>query len=87
MLMYAAIMAARSVQISLDEGLLREIDRRKETRARGRSAFIRSAIELYLEIDRRRAIDRAYASGYGGTADEVYEEFRDLMARQHWPAK
>jgi len=39
----------RPVQISMDAALLRRIDADPEVRQRGRSAFIRSAIEMYLE--------------------------------------
>lgn len=78
-------MAARSVQISLDETLLREIDRRKETKKLGRSAFIRRAIQLYLELERRREIDAAYARAYGGREDEVFDEFAELLRSQAWP--
>jgi metal-responsive CopG/Arc/MetJ family transcriptional regulator len=78
-------MAARNVQISIDEDLLGEMDRRPETRARGRSAVIRRAIRLYLALDRRREIDAAYARGYGGGRTEVLDEFADLAEGQSWP--
>lgn len=77
-------MAAKSIQISLDEELLREIDRRRETREKGRSAFIRTAIRLYLEIDRRRRIDDAYARAYGD-ADATFDEIAPLLRSQKWP--
>lgn len=58
-------MASRPVQISLDVELLKRVDRDEETRAVGRSALIRHALEYYLEAKRRRSIDvrlkRAYA--------------------------
>lgn len=79
-------MAAKSVQISLDEDLLREIDRRRETREKGRSAFIRSAVRLYLDLDRRRRIDEAYSRAYGDP-DATFEEFADLIRSQKWPAE
>jgi Arc/MetJ-type ribon-helix-helix transcriptional regulator len=62
---YIAIMAARSVQISLDEELLREIDRRPETKRDGRSAVIKRALQLYLDRKRRETIDETYARAYG----------------------
>ncbi len=77
-------MAARSIQISLDEELLRDIDRRPETRDKGRSAFIRSAIRLYLEADRRRKIDEAYARAYGDP-DDTLDEYAALIGSQAWP--
>src|SRR5438067_13417266 len=51
------IMAAKPVQISLDAELLKRIDGDKETKRKGRSAFIRSAIERYLREKEQREID------------------------------
>lgn len=45
-------MAARSVQISLDAQLLKEVDRQPIAKHEGRSAFIRRAIETYIELQR-----------------------------------
>ncbi len=80
-------MGARSVQISLDEGLLREVDRDPEAKKQGRSAVIRRALRLYLDLKRRRVIDAAYARAYEGKSDEVFEEFADLLGSQPWPEK
>jgi metal-responsive CopG/Arc/MetJ family transcriptional regulator len=41
-------MASRPVQISIDEELLERIDEDAEAREKGRSAFIRAAVEWYL---------------------------------------
>jgi metal-responsive CopG/Arc/MetJ family transcriptional regulator len=80
-------MPARSVQISIDEDLLREIDQQPETKDQGRSAFIRSAVRLYLDMQRRRSRDRAYVEAYGGASDEVWDEFSGLMPGQAWPER
>jgi metal-responsive CopG/Arc/MetJ family transcriptional regulator len=80
-------MAARSVQISLDDALLREVDRDPEAKKQGRSAVIRRALRVYLDLKRRRAIDVAYARAYEGKADEVLDEFADLLRSQTWPEK
>ena len=58
-------MAARSVQISLDQDLLEAIDRRPETKRDGRSAVIKRALRLYLEQAQRESIDDSYARAYG----------------------
>jgi metal-responsive CopG/Arc/MetJ family transcriptional regulator len=79
------IMSARSVQISLDEKLLAAVDRDPETRRLGRSAVIRRALSLYLELKRRREVDQSYHRAYAGRADEVWEEFSDLLRSQSWP--
>ena len=52
---------------------------------RGRSEFIPRAHRQYLELERRREIDAADARGYGEAADEVWDEFRDLVRSQEWP--
>lgn len=85
---YQGIMAARSVQISLDEELLKAIDRRPETKRDGRSAVIKRALKLYLERTQRESIDESYARGYGGKARAKAEretEFDPLLAGQAWP--
>lgn len=83
--MDTGIMAARSVQISLDEELLEEIDRRPETKRKGRSAVIRRALYEYLRRQREQEIDRSYEEAYDGKADEIYTEFAELLGSQTWP--
>ena len=78
-------MAARSVQISLDAQLLKEVDRQPIAKHQGRSAFIRRAIETYIELQRRRGIDEAYRRAYTGKATELEEDFGELMEAQAWP--
>jgi metal-responsive CopG/Arc/MetJ family transcriptional regulator len=78
-------MAAKAVQISMDTDLLEQIDRDPEVQEKGRSAFIRSAVELYLRAKRRRAIDEQIARAYEGQADSLREEIVDLMGEQSWP--
>jgi predicted transcriptional regulator len=82
-------MAARNVQISLDEDLLRAIDRRPETKRDGRSAVIRRALQLYLDRKRRETIDESYARAYGGrdgtARSDRASEFDSLLDRQAWP--
>ena len=69
----------------MDMDLLDRIDRDPEVRERGRSAFIRSAVELYLTAKRRRAIDDQIARAYEGYADSLQDEIVDLMGDQAWP--
>ena len=78
-------MAARPIQISMDTDLLRRIDQEPEVRERGRSAFIRSAVELYLAAKQRRAIDDRIQRAYDGQADAMLDEIVDLMGDQAWP--
>ena len=78
-------MPARPVQISMDTDLLRRIDADPEVRQRGRSVFIRSAIEMYLRARQRREIDEQLRNAYAGHADELLAEISDLMDAQEWP--
>lgn len=82
---YNTHMASKPVQVSIDLDLLRRIDADPETRERGRSAFIRSAVSSYLTAKRRRDIDSAIRAAYGGAADAMEAEVTDLMDAQAWP--
>lgn len=69
----------------MDTELLRRIDADPEARERGRSAFIRSAIEMYLRARRRREIDLQITDAYADSADDLLEEVADLLGGQEWP--
>lgn len=75
-------MTVRSVQISMDNDLLGRIDSDPEARDKGRSAFIRAAVRLYLEAKERRRIERRLADAYAGEADALLEEIESLMGGQ-----
>jgi metal-responsive CopG/Arc/MetJ family transcriptional regulator len=78
-------MPAKPVQISVDLELLRRIDADPETREKGRSAFVRSAVSIYLAAKRRKAIDSAIGTAYGAAADTMEAEVSDLLDAQAWP--
>ncbi len=78
-------MPARAVQISVDSDLLDQIDADSEVRENGRSAFIRSAVQLYLKAKERRAIEARLAQAYTGQAGSLLDEVEVLMGRQAWP--
>jgi metal-responsive CopG/Arc/MetJ family transcriptional regulator len=80
-------MGSRAVQISLDADLLKRVDRDPEVRKRGRSAFVRSAIDLYLRAKERRAADDAIRGAYGGQAEAMLGEVEEFMGSQAWPKK
>ena len=69
----------------MEPELLDQIDADSEARERGRSAFIRSAVQLYLEAKRRQEIERRLAQAYGGKADSLLEEVEALISDQAWP--
>ena len=85
-LWYHPHMAAKPVQISIDSELLERVDRDPEARAGGRSAFIRSAIELYLNAKRHRAVDERLANAYTDQAAVMADEVAELLDRQAWPS-
>jgi metal-responsive CopG/Arc/MetJ family transcriptional regulator len=78
-------MTAKAVQVSIDLDLLRRVDAQPETRERGRSAFVRSAIESYLRAKERRAIDEAILRAYGGHENALLAEVETLLDSQTWP--
>jgi metal-responsive CopG/Arc/MetJ family transcriptional regulator len=78
-------MASRPIQISIDLDLLERIDADAETRERGRSAFLRSAAELYLSAKERHAIDEEIRRAYTGHADAMADEIAELLGEQEWP--
>ncbi|HXV61721.1 MAG TPA: ribbon-helix-helix protein, CopG family [Vicinamibacteria bacterium] len=69
----------------MDKELLKRIDRDPEVRQRGRSAFIRSAVELYLRTKRRREIDAEIERAYEGHAKQMLDEVAELVGAQEWP--
>jgi metal-responsive CopG/Arc/MetJ family transcriptional regulator len=79
-------MTARPVQVSIDVELLARIDADPETKERGRSAFLRSAAELYLSAKERRAIDEGIRRAYDGQADAMESEIAELLGEQEWPS-
>ncbi len=83
-MMHTLDMHTKSVQISIDTELLREIDSQPETKEVGRSAVIRKALRLFLELKRRKEIDDAYDRGYAGRGDASLEELEELMGAQQW---
>jgi metal-responsive CopG/Arc/MetJ family transcriptional regulator len=80
-------MACRPVQISVEESLLARVDADPETKSEGRSAFVRNALELYLEAKQRKATDQKIRAAYAGAADEMLDEVSDLMRGQAWPQR
>jgi metal-responsive CopG/Arc/MetJ family transcriptional regulator len=78
-------MPSKPVQISLDQELLRRIDRDPETRQRGRSAFIRNAVSTYLRAKERHQVDEAIRRAYEGKDDEMLSEVEALIGSQAWP--
>ena len=85
-LLYHAHMPVKPVQISIDTELLQRIDEDPETRKRGRSSFVRSAVELYFKAKQRKRIETRIFEAYHGQADTLAAEVSDLIEGQAWPA-
>jgi len=78
-------MSARPVQISLDSDLLDQIDADSEVREKGRSAFIGSAVQIYLKAKERLEIETRLVQAYSGEADNLLDEVAALLGAQKWP--
>lgn len=74
----------KAVQFTIEEALLRQIDRDPETKRAGRSAFLRQAAREYLARRRDRAIRDAYRRGYREKPVRA-DEFGPLIEGQAWP--
>lgn len=57
------------------------------TKREGRSAFVRAAIELYLEAKRRKEIDRRITTAFHDREDELQAEVEAMAEAQQWPEK
>lgn len=84
-MMYIANMKAKPVQVSIDTELLERIDADPETRTKGRSAFIRSAVRHYFVVKERRQLEARLTRAYTGEADAMLDEVEDLLGAQAWP--
>lgn len=69
----------------MEPELLDRIDAEPEAREKGRSAFIRSAVQFYLEAKKRQEIESQLAHAYAGEAGGLLEEVEDLIDRQACP--
>ena len=78
-------MSMQPIKVSIDEDRLELIDEEPEVKERGRSAFIRSAIRLYLKAKERRETDEQIQRAYEGCADEMLQEVASLVNAQAWP--
>ncbi len=84
-LWHNANMSTKPVQISMDTNLLRQLDADPEVKEKGRSAFIRAAIRLYLAARDRRETDARIAQAYAGEADTLLSGIEPLIDGQTWP--
>lgn len=78
-------MATKAVQVSLDQTLLKRIDADPDVKKRGRSAFVREALHLYLRARKRMQVDDEIRAAYSGRADAMLTEIENLIETQTWP--
>jgi Arc/MetJ-type ribon-helix-helix transcriptional regulator len=79
-------MKSVAVHITIPEELLKEVDRQAEREHRNRSEILREAIRLYLEEQRRKALEeqrlqrllRALEESAGSWKDEAHPELKDI---------
>ncbi|HEV3075325.1 MAG TPA: ribbon-helix-helix protein, CopG family [Thermoanaerobaculia bacterium] len=71
----------------MDEELLERIDDDPEARAKGRSAFIRAAVESYFSAKEQKEIEARLVRAYSGQADVLRAEVEDLLHVQTWPSE
>ena len=75
----------KTIQMTIDEPLLNEVDRAIQTLNTTRSAFIREALQLALWRHRLTELERKHAEGYAQKPVEA-GEFDDWEDEQAWGA-
>ena len=71
------------VQMTLDESLVREVDKMVRTLKTSRSEFTRVALRMALRMRRRAEQERRHRKGYA-THPVTPEEVADWEAEQAW---
>ena len=75
----------KTIQMTIDERLLKLVDRLTRARKTTRSAFIRDALEAELRRDRIREGEICHAEGYA-RKPVVPGEFDVWLSEQDWGA-
>ena len=76
----------KAIQITFDEGLLRELDATEEVKREGRSAAMRRAVAEYLRKGRLQTIAEQYRRAYSEGAG-IGEEFAGWEDQGQWPSE
>jgi len=74
----------KTIQITMDEKLLAQLDADEETKRDGRSAVLRRAAAEYLKRRRRQFIAQSYRRAYKGVAG-LGTEFEGWEDLGQWP--
>lgn len=73
----------KTIQMTIDDALLEEVDRATEALGTNRSAFIRSALQLALRQHRIGQLEQQQAEGYARHPATV-NEFDVWEGEQQW---
>ncbi len=76
----------KTIQMTIDDELLAEVDQVTETLQTNRSAFIRSALQLALRQYRISQLEQQHSAGYA-RAPVAPGEFDMWDAEQQWVAE
>ncbi len=76
----------KTIQMTIDDELLAEVDRATEILNTNRSAFIRSALQLALRQYRIEQLEQQHANGYA-RMPIAPDEFDVWEAEQQWGAE
>jgi metal-responsive CopG/Arc/MetJ family transcriptional regulator len=74
----------KTIQITMDENLLEQLDQDQETQRDGRSAVLRRAIAEYLERRRRQDIAERYRKAYSKKPG-LGRDFEGWEDEGQWP--
>ena len=73
----------RTVQMTLDEGLLKSVDKVVKQMGTSRSAFTREALIVALKHFKNKSLEQKHLAGYK-KKPVISEEFSDWEEEQKW---
>jgi metal-responsive CopG/Arc/MetJ family transcriptional regulator len=76
----------KTIQITIDENLLLQLDAHEETKRDGRSAVLRRAVADYLKRRRQASITEGYRKAYAG-GEGLGAEFEGWEGEGVWPSE
>ena len=76
----------KAIQITIDEGLLTQLDADEQVRHLGRSAVLRQVAAEYIERRKRQAVAEQYQRAYAGAAAAI-PELGDWEWQGVWPTE
>ncbi len=80
---YTKVMPMKTIQMTIDEALLSELDAVVKNEGATRSAFIRESIVNYLKKKKIEQLERRHYEGYQRNPVDQ-DEFREWENEQEW---